>query len=184
MSVRIDQEILEIASKGVSAAGTGAGNTRVNQEVIELAVKRVSASGTQGGNVRLNQLAFLLLTPAGLQGQRVQLTGGPFQDALGNALSNGYLIFQLQHDAVAPNVAQIVGNISVRVPLDINGFIQGTVTGAPVFIWPNDILSPAGGNYIIWAYDSVNRLAWDNPQIQRVLSVPSPFNINSWTPGP
>jgi hypothetical protein len=184
LSVRLNQEAFEIASKGVSSAGSGAGNVRLNQEVLEVAVKRVSASGTQGGNVRLNQLAFLFLTPTGIQGQRVQIIGGPFEDALGNVLSNGYLIFQLQHDAAAPNVAQIVGNMSVKVPLDINGFIRGTTVGAPVFIWPNDILSPAGGNYIIWAYDSVNRLAWNNPQIQRVLSVPSPFNVNAWIPGP
>jgi hypothetical protein len=74
--------------------------------------------------------------------------------------------------------------MSVKIPLDTNGYIQGTVTGAAVFIWPNNLLLPANGNYLIWAYDSVNKLAWDNPQVQQVLSSPSPFNVNAWIPGP
>lgn len=180
MSVRIDQEVLEIASRGVSAAGSGGGNVRTNQEALLVGVNSKAAAS----NVRLNQLAFLFLTPASLAGQKVQLIGGPFQDALGNALSNGYLIFRLQHDAVAPFAGQIVGNISIRVPLDVNGFIQGTSGGVAIFIWPNDVLFPANGNYVIWAYDSANRLAWDNPQVQQVLSHPSPFNVTAWIPGP
>lgn len=176
MSTRIDQEVLEVAVESVNSS---LGNTRINQETLLV--------GTQGktypGNTRANQIAFLLLTPASLAGQRVQLIGGPFQDALGNPLSNGYLVFQLQHDAVALYAGQILGNISVRVPLDINGYIEGTVIGAPVYIWPNTALLPAGGNYIIWAYDSVNRLAWDNPQIQSVGAT-NPWSVNQWIPGP
>jgi hypothetical protein len=125
-----------------------------------------------------------MITPVTLQGAKVQIIGGPFQDALGNALSNGYLIFQLQHDAVASGTGQIVGNISVKVPLDVNGYIQGTVTGAAVFIWPNNVLLPAGGTYLIHAYNASNQLAWDNPQTQSVLNTPSPFNVNVWVPGP
>lgn len=112
---------------------------------------------------------------------RVQITGGPFQDALGNPLANGYLVFQLQHDASVVGTGQIVGALAVQVPLDASGNIQ---TSPVVNIWPNDVLSPSGGNYIVWAYDSNNRLVWDNPQIQQVLSSPSPYNINAWTPGP
>lgn len=181
MSVRIDQEVLEIASKGLTTAG---GNVRANQEVLEIAIKGVAAAGSGAGNTRVDQIAFLFITPANIAGQKVQLIGGPFQDALGNALSNGYLIMQLQHDALAPFSGQIVGNMAVRIPLDVNGFIQGTVTGGQIFIWPNDVLSPSGGNYIIWAYDSVNRLAWDNPQVQTVLSNPNPYSANNWVPGP
>ena len=181
MATRINQESLEIGVKRISASGTQGGNVRLNQESLLLGINGVTGIP---GNVRLNQLSFLLLTPASLQGQRVQLVGGPFQDALGNPLSFGYLVFQLQHDAVALNTGQILGNASVIVPLDINGYIQGTITGAPIYIWPNNVLLPAGGNYIIWAYDSVNRLVWDNPQIQSVLSTPSPFNVNVWIPGP
>jgi hypothetical protein len=177
LSTRLNQEALEIAVSSVSAS---TGNVRLNQEAILLGVN----SNSFPGNVRLNQLALLLLTPASLQGERVQIVGGPFQDALGNALSNGYLVMQLQHDAVALNVGQIVGNMAVHIPLDINGYIQGTVTGAPVYIWPNNVLLPPDGNYLIWAYDSVNRLAWDNPQVQQVLSSPSPFNVDAWIPGP
>ena len=177
MSVRVNQEVLEVASKGLSSAG---GNTRVNQEALLVASRGLAAPG---GNTRINQLAFLFLVPANLQPQQVQIIGGPFQDALGNPLANGYLIFQLQHDAVALNSGQIMGNMSVKVPLDGAGRIQGTVSGLPVLIWPNAALLPAGGNYIIWAYDVSGKLAWDNPQIQ-VVGNTNPFNVNTWVPGP
>lgn len=176
MSVRINQEAIEIVSKGLTSAG---GNVRLNQETILLGVNAASFPG----NVRLNQLSLLLLVPSNLNAAQVQLIGGPFQDALGNPLSNGYLIMQLLHDAVALNTGQITGNISIRVPLDINGRIQGTVGGAPVFVWPNVALLPAGGNYLIWAYTSTNQLAWDNPQVQ-VVGNTNPFNVNVWIPGP
>lgn len=127
---------------------------------------------------------MLLLTPANLQGSKVQVIGGPFQDAGGNVLSNGFLIFQLQHDAVASGTAQIVGNIGVRVPLDVNGYISGTVSGPAVFLWPNNVLLPAGGTYLVYAYNSSNQIAWDNPQVQTISNSPSPYNINAWVPGP
>jgi hypothetical protein len=155
-------------------------STRINQEVKEVLVQSLSSTG---GNVRLNQEVKLLLVPASLSALQVQIIGGPFQDALGNPLSNGYLVMQLQHDAVALNSGQIMGNVSVHIPLDINGRIQGTVSGAPVFVWPNSALLPAGGNYLIWAYTSIGQLAWDNPQVQVVGSA-NPFNVNTWIPGP
>lgn len=179
MSVRINQEVTEIAVPRIASAGTQGGNVRANQEAMLLGVRSI---GT-GGNVRINQIAEILLVPTTLSPLQVQIIGGPFQDALGDPLSNGYLIFQLQHDAVALGSGQIMGNWSVRVPLDINGRIQGTITGAPVFIWPNGALLPAGGNYIVWAYDSGNRLVWDNPQVV-VVTGPTIYNMNSFIPGP
>jgi hypothetical protein len=114
-----------------------------------------------------------------------QITGGPFQDASGNPLINGYLVFQLQHDAVIVGTGVITGGISVQVPLDSNGYIRGTTTGAPVNIWPNDQMAPSGLTYLVYAYDQYNRTAWSNPQVQPVLSSPSPYNVNNaWTPGP
>jgi hypothetical protein len=154
-------------------------SVRINQEALLVGVQ----GDTYPGHVRINQLAVLVLAPTNLNAAQVQIIGGPFQDNLGNALSNGYLLFQLQHDAVAFGTGQIMGNVSTQVPLDINGYIQGTHTGAPVFIWPNASLLPAGGNYIIWAYTSTNGLAWDNPQIQSIPAI-SPFNVNDWIPGP
>lgn len=177
MAIRLNQEALAVAVPKVTSTG---GNVRVNQEALLVGVNAASSPG----HTRVNQLALMMLVPANLVGQKVQITGGPFQDALGNALSNGYLIFQLQHDAVALYADQIVGGAAVRVPLDTNGYIQGTVTGAPVYLWPNDVLLPANGNYIIWAYDSSNRQVWNNPQIQQVKSIPSPFSVNAWIPGP
>ena len=115
---------------------------------------------------------------------QVQITGGPFEDASGAPLANGYLVFQLQHDAAILNFAQIMGNMAVHIPLDNNGYIQGTVSGTPIYMWPNDLMTPLGTNYIVWAYDANNRLAWDNPQVQQILQSPNPYNINAWTPGP
>ena len=89
-------------------------------------------------------MAVVCLVPSILSPLQVQLIGGPFQDALGNPLSNGYLVMRLQHDAVAFGNGQIVGNDAVRIPLDINGRIQGTVIGAPIYIWPNTALLPSG----------------------------------------
>lgn len=177
MSTRLNQEVFEVAVPELSSSG---GNTRLNQEAILLGVN----ANAYPGNVRLNQLAFLVLAPAVLQGAKVQIVGGPFQDALGNPLSNGYLLFKLQHDAVALNTGQIVGDLAIRVPLDINGYIQGTVTGSPVYIWPNNVLLPAGGTYSVWAYTSTNQLAWDNTQAWTIASSPSPFNVNAIVPGP
>jgi hypothetical protein len=173
LSTRVNQEALEIAVHGLSSSG---GNTRLNQEAIMLGVNT-------RGNVRLNQEMLLLLVPSSLNPATIQLLGGPFQDALGDPLSNGFLIFQLQHDGLAYNTGQIVGNLSVRVPLDINGRIQGTTMGAPVYIWPNSVLLPSGGTYLVWAYDSSNRLVWDNPQVVTVVGSTS-FNMNTYVPGP
>lgn len=115
-----------------------------------------------------------------------QIIGGPFQDAAGNPLANGYLLFKLQHDASlsGANTGQVLGGLPVRVPLDANGFIQGTVSGAPIKLWPNDILQPPNGTYIVYAYDSTNRRVFDNPQIQQILSSPTPFNVDAWIAGP
>jgi hypothetical protein len=154
-------------------------SVRINQEAFLEGVSGV----TGGGNVRVNQEVLLLITPVSLQGNKVQIVGGPFQDALGNPLSNGYLIFQLQHDESA-GTGQIAGNISVRVPLDANGYIQGTVTGNAIFMWPNNVLTPASSTYLVWLYNASNQPAWDNPQVQSVNSTPSPYSVNAWVPGP
>lgn len=156
-------------------------STRINQEPILIGNK--GGLTLAGGNVRVNQEVLLLMVPVVLQGAKVQVIGGPFQDALGNPVSNGFLLFQLQHDCVVTGTGQVVGNVAVRVPLDINGNIQGTVVGNPVFMWPNNLMLP-NTNYLIWLFDASNRLVWDNPQSQQILSSPSPFNVNAWTPGP
>ena len=155
-------------------------STRINQEPVLIGTNTVTGSS----NTRINQIAIMMLVPAVLQGLKVQIIGGPFQDALGNPLADGYLMMQLQHDAVVPTIGLVAGGIAVRVPLDGSGYVQGTVTGAPIYAWPNDILLPSGGTYIVWAYDASNRFVWDNPQIQSIKSTPSPFNINAWVPGP
>jgi hypothetical protein len=180
MAIRLDQEFMMASMPNIAI-----GNVRLDQEFIAIATFQGIATAS---NVRVDQEFLMMLTPTNLQGERVQLLGGPFQDALGNALSFGFLIFQLQHDAtIIGGLGQIVGAVSVKVPLDIGGYISGTVSGAPVYMWPNDLMLPTGTTYTIWAYTSTNLLAWDNPQVQSVTSnsgASTTFNVNTWTPGP
>ena len=59
---------------------------------------------------------------------KIQITGGAFQDFEGNVLANGYLTMQLSHDeqeAVDPG--EVVAGLILRVPLDANGNVAGTV---------------------------------------------------------
>src|SRR5260370_18552277 len=107
-----------------------------------------------------------------------QITGGAFQDFGGDVLVNGYLAMQLSHDeqeSVDPG--NIVGAFALRVPLDANGNIAGTVS-----VWPNDQLNPAGSFYVVNAYRAGGTLAWQSPQFQTVTTSPSPFNVGTWVP--
>jgi hypothetical protein len=96
-----------------------------------------------------------------------QIIGGAFQDFEGNVLANGYLTMQLSHDeqeSVDPG--NIVGAFALRVPLDANGNIAGTVS-----VWPNDQLNPASSYYVVNAYRADGAQAWLAPQLQTVTSV-------------
>jgi hypothetical protein len=107
-----------------------------------------------------------------------QIIGGAFQDAQGNTLANGYLVLQLSHDeqeSVDPG--QVVSGYTLKVPLDTNGNVAGTV-----YVWPNDQLSPINSYYIVNAYRSDGTLAWQAPQYQTITSTTSPFNLGSWVP--
>jgi hypothetical protein len=108
---------------------------------------------------------------------KVVITGGGFQDAEGNPLANGFLIFQLSQDASVNNTTEITAGSKVNVPLGSGGSVSGTPS-----IWPNDVLVPANTFYLVSAYNENGQLVW-GPNAQQVLSTPSPFNIGAWVPG-
>ncbi len=108
---------------------------------------------------------------------KIQITGGAFQDFEGNVLANGYLTMQLSHDeqeAVDPG--EVVAGLILRVPLDANGNVAGTV-----YVWPNDQLNPAFSFYIVNAFTRSGILAWAAPQFQTVTGS-GPFDIGTWIP--
>lgn len=107
-----------------------------------------------------------------------QITGGGFQDALGNVLAGGYLMFELSQDAQVNGTTQIAAGYTVRINLDSSGNVATSSTQS---IWPNDVLSPNGTFYLVSAYSAIGQLVW-GPNAQQVLSSPSPFNIGVWVP--
>lgn len=107
---------------------------------------------------------------------QVQITGGNFQDAEGNVLANGYLMMQLSQDAQTNPSGEVCSGIAVKVPLDTNGNVAGTV-----LIWPNDQLTPINTYYLVTGYNASGQPVW-GPNTQQILSAPSPYNLNAWVP--
>jgi hypothetical protein len=114
---------------------------------------------------------------------KVQLTGGAFQDSEGNVLNLGYLVMELSNDEQIPSTTQIGSGIKVTIELDANGNVFGTETlDLPKqYVWPNDLLTPAGSYYRVTAYTAKGQIAW-GPQDVQVLSAPDPFNVGAWVP--
>ncbi len=106
------------------------------------------------------------------------LTGGSFQDSLGDLLVNGYLIMQLSQDAQVNGTTQITAGSKIRINLNSSGSVS---TSPNQSVWPNDVLSPSGTFYIVTAYSANGQLVW-GPNPQQVLSTPSPFDIGAWVP--
>jgi hypothetical protein len=106
-----------------------------------------------------------------------QISGGKFSDAFGSPLSRGYLILTLSHDAQVGST-QVAGGIPIRVPLDSNGNVAGTVS-----VQANDVLTPANTFYLVQIFKSDGTLA-SRPNLQlTVTSSPSPFDLGAnWTP--
>jgi hypothetical protein len=107
-----------------------------------------------------------------------QIIGGGFQDAAGNPLANGTLIFELSQDEQSPTPGQIGASRKVTVTLDSTGNVPASPA---VYIWANDSLNPLNSYYRVTAYTALGQPVW-GPQNQQVLSSPSPFNLNAWVP--
>ena len=108
-----------------------------------------------------------------------QLSGGAFQDAVGNVLANGYLILQLSQDAQVNGNTQVVGGYEITINLDASGNV---VTSPAQSVWPNDVLSPAGTFYNVSGYTASGQLVW-GPNAQQITASPSPFDVGAWIPG-
>lgn len=109
-----------------------------------------------------------------------QIIGGNFQDAQGNLLANGYLLFELNQDAIVNTNTMICAGMIIQVPLDANGNV---VTSPAYSFWTNDLITPintsVGSYYLVSAYSAAGELVWGPISVQ-ILSTPSPFNIGAW----
>lgn len=109
---------------------------------------------------------------------KVQLSGGAFQDAAGNLLSDGYLLMELSQDGVVNSDEQVAAGIVLKILLDANGNVA---TSPAQYVWPNDVISPSGTFYTVSAYKADGQLVW-GPNSQVVFSLPSPYDIGAWVP--
>jgi len=107
-----------------------------------------------------------------------QVSGGGFQDALGNVVANGYMLFSLSQDSQVNGSTQIAAGYTVKINLDSSGNI---ITSPAQYVWPNDVLTPNGTFYNVSVYSAVGQLVW-GPNAQQVLSSPSPYNVGAWIP--
>lgn len=108
-----------------------------------------------------------------------QLTGGEFQDILGNPLVDGFLLMELSEDVTIDTSIAVGRGVTIMIPLDSNGDVE---TSPPQSVWPNDVMTPSDSFYMVSVYSESGQLVW-GPNAQQVLSTPSPFDVTAWNPG-
>jgi hypothetical protein len=108
---------------------------------------------------------------------KVVLTGGNFQDTLGNALTDGFLIYVLSGDGQVNGNTELCAGKTVRILLDGTGNVMAS---PPQSIWPNDAITP-NTYYQMCAYSSTGQLVW-GPNYGQIIS-PSPFPVGGIVPG-
>jgi len=106
------------------------------------------------------------------------ISGGAFQDSSGNPLANGYLTIQLSQDGVVNTSTMVCSGYEITVKLDANGNV---ISSPAQTIWPNDVITPSGTFYTIYAYSANGQLVW-GPSYNQILSTPTPFDLGSLTP--
>lgn len=107
-----------------------------------------------------------------------QITGGAFQDATGNLLVNGYLLFELSQDGQVNGSTELAAGFKIKIPLDASGNV---VTSPTYSVWPNDVITPINTFYNVSAYSAHGQLVW-GPNAVQVFNSPSPYNIGAWVP--
>jgi hypothetical protein len=110
----------------------------------------------------------------------LQIIGGGFQDAEGNLLVNGYLLFELSHDELySAGNSQIVAGLKFRVNLNTVGSISANPA---VFIYANASLTPSGSYYLVRAFKADGTEAWASPQMWVFAATPNPFDLGTQVP--
>ena len=128
-----------------------------------------SFTSITGSTVNGNILAAVSITLGGsLNGRALANTGAVTISAAINVT--------VPANALGP--IQICAGATIKVLLDINGNIQAS---PPQYIWPNDVLAPAGTFYLVSGYTAAGQLVW-GPNAQQVFSTPSPYNVGAWVP--
>src|SRR5271155_1730163 len=102
------------------------------------------------------------------------LTGGGFQDCLGNPISNGLLVLQLNQDSIVNTNTYLCSSDKFTIQLDDYGNVDTSYK-----IWPNDVMTPSTAFYYVTAYSSVGELVY-GPNNFQVLSTPSPYPLSDW----
>ena len=108
-----------------------------------------------------------------------QIVGGAFQNAQGNVLANGYLLFELSQYGIVNTTTKVCAGYKIRVPLNSSG----SVASSPAYsLWPNNVLIPSNTFYTLSAYSASGQLVWGpNPVV--ITSSPSPFDLGTLIPG-
>ena len=106
---------------------------------------------------------------------KTELTGGSFQDSLGNPLASGYLTMHLSQDCSVSGVGTVCSGIDITVNLDANGNVV-----AGQYVWSNLVMSPQNNYYKVTGFTAAGQRAF-GPNNQQVAAGRT-FNLDSWTP--
>src|ERR1700688_4556187 len=94
---------------------------------------------------------------------KTTLTGGHFQDSLGNPLANGYLRLFLSQDEVVTGVGFVCSGVFIQIQLDANGSVVAGQT-----VWSNDVMLPVNSYYRVFGYAANGQLAF-GPNNQQII---------------
>ena len=108
-----------------------------------------------------------------------QIENGAFQTPEGEPLANGYLLFELNQDAVVNTSTRICAGSVIRVTLDANGNVPSSTTYS---LWPNSVMTPDIAFYTLSGYSSAGQLVY-GPNPVQIPATPSPFDLSTLVPG-
>ncbi|MGA2886184.1 MAG: hypothetical protein ABSE80_13735, partial [Halobacteriota archaeon] len=111
------------------------------------------------------------------------LTGGSFQDSLGNPLANGTLKFHLSQDCLVSGVGTVCSGIDVIIQLDSTGNVASSAStpSAPnQYIWSNLVMTPQNNYYRVTGYTAQGQIAFGGNNQQ--VGSGATFNLDNWTP--